>query len=44
MTAMKWLAAIALIGSLGAAFAEELPESWDGLVEVKAKTRGIGEQ
>lgn len=37
MTAMKWLAAIALIGSLGAAFAEELPESWDGLVEVKAK-------
>lgn len=37
MTVQKWLAAIVLIATFGTAVAEELPESWDGLVEVKAK-------
>jgi len=37
MTGMKWLATALLVGSIGTVFAEDLPESWDGLVEVKSK-------
>jgi hypothetical protein len=37
MAGMKWLATILLIGSIGTVLAEDLPESWDGLVEVKSK-------
>ena len=32
-----WLAPVMLIATLGTALAEEMPESWDGLIEVKAK-------
>lgn len=37
MIRMKWLAIAALLAASGAALAAEAPESWDGLVEVKAK-------
>jgi len=32
-----WLAPVMLIATLGTALADEMPESWDGLIEVKAK-------
>lgn len=37
MVRMKWLAIAALLATSGAVLAAETPESWDGLVEVKAK-------
>lgn len=37
MKALTWLATILLSATFGAAVADDLPESWDGLVEVKAK-------
>jgi hypothetical protein len=37
MKALTWLATILLSASFGTAVADDLPESWDGLVEVKAK-------
>jgi hypothetical protein len=37
MIVKKWLAALALVATFGTALAEELPESWDGLVQVKPK-------
>jgi hypothetical protein len=37
MIRMKWLAIAALLATSGAVLAAEAPESWDGLVEVKAK-------
>jgi hypothetical protein len=37
MKALTWLATILLSTTIGAAVADELPESWDGLIEVKAK-------
>jgi len=37
MKRSKWLAPVMLIATLGTALADEMPESWDGLIEVKAK-------
>ncbi len=37
MTSLKQLAALALVLVFGAGLADEAPESWDGLVEVKPK-------
>jgi len=37
MSKTKWLAALSLIAVSGAALAADMPETWDGLVEVKAK-------
>jgi len=37
MTSLRQIAAASLLLLTGAALADELPESWDGLVEVKAK-------
>jgi hypothetical protein len=36
MTRIKWLATV-LLATFGVAWADSAPESWDGLVEVKAK-------
>lgn len=37
MKHISWLATWALVGSLGSALAADMPESWDGLVQVKPK-------
>jgi len=37
MTGRKWLAPFIVVATLGTAAAADLPESWDGLVEVKPK-------
>jgi len=37
MTGRKWLAPFIVVATLGMASAADLPESWDGLVEVKPK-------
>jgi hypothetical protein len=37
MTKFKWLAVTMMLATFGTALAEALPESWDGLVEVKPK-------
>lgn len=37
MRKTSWLAALALVGSLGSAVAADAPESWDGLIQVKPK-------
>lgn len=37
MIRMKWLAIAALLATSGSVLAADAPESWDGLVEVKAK-------
>lgn len=37
MRALTWLAALLLVATCGAALADDMPASWDGLVQVKPK-------